>query len=246
MNIANNKNFIICASSMTYDAMADAYYAQRNGFNLGLHVELPAITSLVGKLEGKRLLDLGCGYGDHAAEYVKRGACVVGVDNSKRLLAFAQAQNIKNAEFIFHDIKKKLPFPDASFDVITCSLVLDHIKDLKKLFKETHRVLKKDGRMLFSIPNPLLNQEEMHVGMQENNKDADIWGDYFRARKIAHEGIITYHRPLVEYIDAFLATGFELAKMVEPQPVRRAKKLHPLAYAFMSRNPFIVLFALKK
>ena len=43
------------------------------------------------------------------------------------------------------DISKKFPFKDSSFDVITSSLVFDHLEDLKSLFKECNRVLKNKG-----------------------------------------------------------------------------------------------------
>ena len=55
--------------------------------NANILFEIPALTSLLPDLEGKEILDLGCGFGEHCVEYVKRGAKrVVGIDLSEKMI----------------------------------------------------------------------------------------------------------------------------------------------------------------
>jgi len=48
-----------------------------------------------------------------------------------------------------------LPFNNESFDTIICSAVIEHVKDQAKVLKEFHRVLKNNGRIIFTTPNPI-------------------------------------------------------------------------------------------
>lgn len=56
--------------------------------------ELPVLFSLLPDLEGKRVLDLGCGSGERCMDYIKRGASdVTGIDISEKMLAVARNEN---------------------------------------------------------------------------------------------------------------------------------------------------------
>lgn len=227
-----------------YEYFVESYEARhKTGKDLGFMAEYPQMISLVKPLRKRELLDLGSGLGHHAAYYRKKGAIVTVLDKEQKMLDTISQKTNK----VCHDMNKKLPFSTESFDIITASLVLDHIKKIKKVFKECHRILKQDGDMYFSIPNPLFTQEKPIAGFIQNADDIDIFGNYFRKRKIINEyeghTITLYHRPLQNYYDAFLEAGFRLEKFIEARP----KKLKdPIANAFMSRNPYFLLFKLRK
>ncbi|MFO7552676.1 MAG: class I SAM-dependent methyltransferase [Haliea sp.] len=110
---------------------------------------------------GERVLDLGCGEGRHAiAAYVLGEVHAVGVDLSPGDLATAQARfaEIEEAGNGLRQLDLTvasalaLPFPDASFDKVICSEVLEHIPDYRAALREIRRVLKPAGQLCVSVP----------------------------------------------------------------------------------------------
>ena len=72
------------------------------------------------------------------------------------MLAIAKKKSLgrRNIEFRNLDVRKKLPFRNASFDKVVCPLVINHIEKLIPFFREIHRVLKRDGVFVFDDVNP--------------------------------------------------------------------------------------------
>jgi len=234
-----------------YDRFAEKYIKIRHkGFSPNKHIELPAMLKILGNIKDKKILDLGCGFGEHAKIYSRKGAKITGIDSSKKEIAYAKLRKIGNTNFIVGDILKKLPFRDNSFDIITSSLVLDYIKNLKKLFKECRRVLKKSGKMIFSIPNPIFYQESPIAGLLKEGKKSRIFGNYFKRRKIKQKwrsGIITYsyHKTLEDFFSAIIQSGFQLENFKEAKPIPSSKNLDNVFYEFASKNPYFIFFEIK-
>lgn len=239
-----------------YDKFADKYIKIRDeGFNPNRNIEMPHMFKMVGNLEGKKLLDLGCGFGVHAEFYSKNGAMVTGIDASENEIEYAKNKKIKNAEFFVFDITKKLSFDAESFEIIACSLVLDHIEDLGKFFRECFRVLKREGIMILSIPNPVFYQEESIAGIINDGGIVKIYGDYFNRRKIVHKWmkgemvVEAFHRPLEDYFSAFLHEGFILKEFSEARPEGFSDEWSDFdkkGFEFTSRNPYYLFFKLAK
>lgn len=102
-----------------------------------------------------RLLDVGCGSGEHMIRYVGRCAFVAGVDYSKAMLDIARqalAETGRNNWELRAADAASLPYPDASFDVLMAMGLLDYVPDARKVLREFARVLKPGGRMVVSIP----------------------------------------------------------------------------------------------
>jgi SAM-dependent methyltransferase len=111
---------------------------------------------------GERVLDLGCGFGRHAFEAYRRGAHVVAVDRSQEevasvtamfraMAAEGEAPRGLVARAVRGDLLS-LPFPDASFDVVMASEVLEHIPDDDVAMAEISRVLRPGGRVAVTVP----------------------------------------------------------------------------------------------
>jgi demethylmenaquinone methyltransferase/2-methoxy-6-polyprenyl-1,4-benzoquinol methylase len=105
---------------------------------------------------GERALDLCCGTGDVAFALARRGLDVTGLDFSEPMLAVAARRlNTESASFatgnIVHFLRgdaEKIPFPDASFDVVTISYGLRNLSDWERGLREMRRVARPGGRLL--------------------------------------------------------------------------------------------------
>jgi SAM-dependent methyltransferase len=111
---------------------------------------------------GERVLDLGCGFGRHAFEAYRRGALVVAVDRSEEevtsvtsmfraMAAAGEAPDDVVARAVRADLLS-LPFPDASFDVVMASEVLEHIPADDLAMAEIARVVRPGGRVAVTVP----------------------------------------------------------------------------------------------
>jgi SAM-dependent methyltransferase len=111
---------------------------------------------------GEQVLDLGCGFGRHAFEVYRRGANVVAVDRSAEELeqvsglfrAMETAGEVDRgllARTVRADLLS-LPFPDASFDAVIASEVLEHIPADEQALAEIARVVRPGGRVAVTVP----------------------------------------------------------------------------------------------
>lgn len=103
------------------------------------------LVSLAPLTPGMRVLDLACGTGDIAFEAARAGARVVGLDITERMVRLAREKD--RVFFLVGDIMA-LPFPDASFDVITTGYGIRNVPELRPALREIARVLKPGGTLL--------------------------------------------------------------------------------------------------
>jgi len=119
---------------------------------------------------GDRVLDAGCGEGRHCFGALERGARVVGLDldfdslhlASKRLRG--RAAELESLGAMLQGDAFHLPFPDATFDAVICSEVMEHVHDYKGAARELARVTKPDGRVAVTIPTATSERLYLHLG----------------------------------------------------------------------------------
>ncbi len=92
------------------------------------------------------VLDVACGTGDMAVSLVERGCTVTGIDLSEEMLAIAR-QKTPMVTFMIADAEH-LPFPDASFDAVTCAFGVRNFVHLEQGLNEMLRVLKPGGQLV--------------------------------------------------------------------------------------------------
>ncbi len=103
-------------------------------------------------VSGRRIIDVGCGYGRLADSYMCRFQQVIMVDGSMSLLHQAFEQTEGKAICIAGEVTH-LPFRPASFDTVLMVRVFHHIQDSQACLSELRRILCGDGRFIFSYRN---------------------------------------------------------------------------------------------
>ncbi len=120
--------------------------------------------------QGLRVLDVGCGGGFTCEFLARRGAIVTGVDQSLACIEAAQQHallaNLKIAYLAAP--AEHLPFAPASFDVVTCVDVLEHVADLQQTLQAIHRVLKPSGTFCFDTINRTLKAKLIMIWLLED------------------------------------------------------------------------------
>ena len=172
----------------------------------------PILDRLLGPLEGRTVLDAGCGEGFSTRLLSKKGAeRIIGADINPFLLRIAR-ERFKEARFTQASIHD-LPFESDYFDRILCCNALMNVPDdqAESAVKEFWRVLRGTGRLVVSIIHPLYN-------LFANQSDASY--DKMRAYGLSEEIRVStipgfadfaeYRRPLCWYMGRFVGTGFRL------------------------------------
>jgi SAM-dependent methyltransferase len=223
-----------------FDELAEAYALRAPTKAHNAFYDRPAMLALLPLVEGKRVLDAGCGPGIYAEWLVRHGAEVVGLDASAKMVELANERLQGKAKIIEADLGEPLDFLESnSFDLIVSALALDYVLDWTTLFKEFFRVLREPGHFVFSVEHPSDVFYDHHPS-----------GNYFHIEKVeivwngwgGHVTVPSYRRPLNAMLDPLFTAGFILERLVEPQPLPEFEKEDPEDYSKLMRQPGFICF----
>ena len=114
-----------------------------------------ALRSIVEGLPFDTCLEIGCGTGKNTEWLAKRVKRIMAVDFSTEMLAKAKAKiNSPSVQFIQADIIEPWVFGTGQYNLVTFSLVLEHISNLGHIFSEVYRVLKPGGHVYIGELHP--------------------------------------------------------------------------------------------
>lgn len=184
-----------------YDRWAGVYDTDGNAL---VALDDDVVPRLLGEIRGKDVLELACGTGRHTIRLAEAGARLTAVDFSRGMLEVAKkrlAGAHRTVTFGEADLRARLPFDDASFDLVVCCLAVEHVEDLGPVFREVRRVLRKGGAFVCS---------DMHPAMRLRGNYASF--DDHDGTDVRVEG---YEHPIVTYVTAALGAGFRLDVLEE-------------------------------
>ncbi len=208
------------------------------------YVNNPAFFALLPELEGLRVLDIGCGEGFNTRLFAERGATVVGIDVSSKMIDAARAledQTSPAIEYHHTPANDLSRFADASFDAALSTMALMDMSDYAGCIGETARVLKPGGLFQFSILHPCMMTRAWRWARDERGERVGVVaGDYFGLltppggdTSDVDEWIFTgvpsdmraaarpfrvprFFRTLSAYINTLVDAGFTIERLVEP------------------------------
>lgn len=168
-------------------------------------------------MSGKKVLDLGCGYGYYTDFFKSIGADVLGVDGSANMIDIARSR-YKNCAFEICDITESLPYTNESFDLIFCNQVLMDVENIEKVFSECYRVLKSNGIFYYSIVHPAFYDSEW-VKDKTGFSYGKTISSYIKPYSFTNEfwgKTEHFHRPLAYYLNVAAEKGYVLQHVEEP------------------------------
>jgi SAM-dependent methyltransferase len=228
-----------------YEVLAEAYAAAVDTKPHNAYYERPATLSLLPEVAGKTILDAGCGPGFYSEWLVQHGAKkVFGIDASPKMIELARKRLGADADLRVADLNQPLDFLDSeSFDLVLSPLVLDYVKDWRRLFKEFYRILRAGGHFVFSINHPFFDYRYHKTG---NYFATETVGVEWKGFKGVSVYMPSYRRPLEELLNPLLEAGFRLEKVLEPKVTEMLLEKDPKHYEELSREPCFLCARAKK
>ena len=227
-----------------YEALAEAYAAVIDTKPHNAYCERPATLSLLPDVKNKRVLDAGCGPGVYSEWLIERGAEVVAVDASLKMVELAKRRLGEAAEVRQADLSKPLDFlGDSSFDVVLSPLVLEYVEDWRSAFAECYRVLRAGGHLIFSVTHPFSD----YMYFKSNNYyETELVGCEWRGFETVKVQMPSFRRPLSAMLNPLVEAGFSMERIVEPKPTEEFKEADPKHYEELSRLPCFLCVRARK
>lgn len=234
-----------------------AFFAKYGKMPRSLHgldgaAEWPVFRSLLPALRGKRVLDLGCGYGWHSRYFSEQGAVmVVAIDLSEKMLAEARARsadrNIEYRRCAIEDIN----LAEGEFDIVFSSLALHYVENFPVVSRAVYRSLSPGGSFVFSVEHPILTAlaaQDWHLGAAGERLHWPV-DDYQeegrRQTRWLGEDVVKYHRTIATYFNSLIDAGFRISNVIEPSPSAEMRAQRPDLKDEHRRPAFLLIAAAK-
>ena len=198
----------------------------------------PATERLLRVLPGETVLDVACGNGVFSRRLAELGARVVAVDFSEKFVELARARTEKAGygdavEYLVADAtdeKRMLGLGEERFDAVVCNMALMDMPVIDPLIRALRRLLKPNGRFVFSVQHPAFNSNAVRLALEVEDREGALVETYsvkvtgylqvppgkgagIPGEPVAHP---YFHRPLSELFGACFRVGFAVDGMEEP------------------------------
>jgi ubiquinone/menaquinone biosynthesis C-methylase UbiE len=208
-------------AAAAYDDVAEAYHEW-----VGASLADPSLSALLGDVRGQRVCALACGQGRDARYLADRGAQVIGLDISARLLRLARQLTPVPTPALTYLLASAtdLPVAPASVDGVLCHMALMDIPDLGATISGAARILRPGGWFVFAITHPCFKAPATgeitdHVDGSVRRTVGRYFDEGYWHGPGAHAATLpvgAYHRTLSSYVNCVAGAGLVIEQMMEP------------------------------
>lgn len=200
-----------------YDTYGE-YFVQIEEYNYNRKQLSKILFSMIKNVKGKKILDAGCGIGKDCKMLAEKGAKVVGIDISQKMIEMAKSK-CKNSkiEFYLQDMENTR-FRDDEFDVVIAAFSVLYKGDLKGLLKEFRRILKKGGECYLIVSHPIRKMIKYTKNYFDTGKH---WENFGKMK------FFNYYRTMEQYINNLISQGFVIKEIREPKPIKSSDNYFP-------------------
>lgn len=197
----------------------------------------PVIFELLNDIEGKVILDAGCGEGYLSRILASKCKKVIAVDFSEKMLSIAKAKTEQaNIEYNHASIESLGFLESNSIDIVVSVTVFQDVPDYIAAIKEIHRVLKPSGVFVLVTTHPCFSAP-VHGWHKDEYGYKSFWkvDNYFSeglydsqwADDDGNKRLVYFHRTLETYYDALTKCGFYIKSIKEPRPNKTGVLRYP-------------------
>lgn len=215
--------------------------------------EIPAFLALLPDLNGRAVLDLGCGMGERCVDFIRRGASrVVGIDISENMLAAAREKSSHPRIEYLRLPMEEIGRLEGPFDVVTSSLAMHYVQDYAGVVSAVYGLLKKGGAFVFSQESPLTtcfstgerwtrgaDGRKIHANISNYSVDGE------RETRWFVDGLKIYHRTFSTVVNTLVDAGFTVERLVEPIPTPETLREYPDYEDLLHKPDFLLVRARK-
>ncbi|MEO7372049.1 MAG: class I SAM-dependent methyltransferase [Ilumatobacteraceae bacterium] len=211
--------------------------------------EWPTLRAMLPPMRGKRVVDLGCGFGWFSRWAADAGAeSVVGIDLSENMLRRAADEtDTAVITYLRHDLDR-LELPAESFDVAYSSLTLHYVADLHRLMTAVHQSLVGGGMFVFSVEHPIYTAPSNPTFVTDSSGAVSWPVDQYlmegrRTTDWLVPGVEKYHRTIGTYLSCLHDAGLVLQTLCEWGPDALQVAEHPEWAVELERPQFMLVGA---
>ncbi len=176
-------------------------------------------------LRGRKMLDLGCGYGWHCMYAAEQGASdILGIDLSKKMITEAKRRNTdKRIKYRVCGIEE-YEYPENTWDCVVSNLALHYIENIERVFQNVHKTLIPGGTFLFNIEHPVFTSGVNQDWIYGEDGCPKYWpvDNYFipgeRETHFLGCDVKKQHHTLTQILMGLINNGFILEAVEEARP----------------------------
>ena len=208
--------------------------------------EWESVRALLPDLKGRRIVDLGCGFGWFARHAAAEGAAsVLGLDLSENMIARAKAETRSPAvRYGIADLDT-LELPEGAFDFAYSSLAFHYVADFDRLVRIIHAALVPGSSFVFTIEHPIFMAPSAPDWAEVNGRTVWPVDSYLvegpRRTDWLAKGVVKHHRTLGTTLNALIAAGFAIRHVEEWKPSAGQLAAHPEWRVELDRPMFLLI-----
>jgi SAM-dependent methyltransferase len=211
--------------------------------------EWPSIRAMLPDVAGKRVIDLGCGFG-WASRWMRNhgAASVVGLDLSERMIERARADTSDDAITYRIEDLEYLELPEAAFDLAYSALAFHYVSDFERLVRAIHRALVPGGDLVFAIEHPIY-MAPSRPAWDERADGRRTWAlDRYaiegeRRTDWFIEGVVKFHRRIGTTLSSLIRAGFAIRAVDEFAPSPEQIAASPVLADELERPTLLLIAA---